>query len=188
MAGSINRHLTVLPRGNGKTYLSWRLLRDDAKDEPFQVERSRDGNKWAQVSEAVVTTSTGFSDETPELACYQYRVIDGSNHVSEAVEVDSGADPSNLSIQFPLRYKPEQFPTRMATGDLTNDGRYGLVIVESENGIIQVCAYDHDGGHLWNYDAKLPSRGGCDGRTWLFHPGFDAVAIPIPVVPYPFPQ
>ena len=165
MKTETHRHLVVLPRGRGETYLSWRLLATDAGDDPFHVERGR-GDAWEPISTTPVVESTDFCDQTPEPGEYAYRVVDGEGRTSEAVTVDSSADPSNLAISFPLRYKPEQFPTRMATGDLTNDGRFGFVIVESENGVIQVCAYAQDGGHLWHYDARLPSNGGWDGRTW----------------------
>ena len=37
----LDRHLVALPRGSQQVYLSWRLLRQDAGDEPFHVERRR---------------------------------------------------------------------------------------------------------------------------------------------------
>jgi hypothetical protein len=165
MAESIDRHLAVLPRGEGETYLSWRLLSTDAADEPFHVERGQAG-QWAAVTSSPVRDSTDFSDRTSDFGVYDYRVVDGKGRTSETVSVDSGKEPSNLAIEFPLRYAPEQFPTRMATGDLLNDGRLWFVIVESENGTIQVCAYSQDGRRLWHTDVGLPSNGAWDGRTW----------------------
>ena len=166
MAENIHRHLVVLPRGNGETYLSWRLLTSDAADEAFRVERRRDSESWEAVTADGITDSTDFEDTTPEAGEYTYRVVDGKGRTSESESVDSGADPSNLAIQFPLRFPDPRHPTRIATGDITNDGRYGFVIVEHEDGIIQVCAYAQDGRHLWHYDAGLPYRGGWDGRSW----------------------
>lgn len=165
MAERIHRHVAVLPRGDGETYLSWRLLAADGRDEPFHVERDQSG-VWKRITDTPILDSTDFVDLTPRPDVYNYRVVDGTGRVSEEVRVDSAADPGNLAISFPLRYRPEPFPTRMATGDLENNGQYGFVIVESENGIIQVCAYAQDGRHLWHYDAKLPSQGGWDNRTW----------------------
>jgi len=165
MAESIHRHLTVLPRGEGETYLSWRLLSLDTKDEPFRVERGREG-QWASVTPTPILESTDFCDRTPEAGVYDYRILDGNGKISEIVSVDSGKDPSNLAIEFALRYAPEIYPTRMSTGDLLNDGRYGFVIVESDNGRIHVCAYAQDGRHLWHFDSGLPSKGAWDGKTW----------------------
>ena len=165
MSEQIDRHVAVLPRGEADTYLSWRLLTEDGAAEPFHVERGRD-NQWERVNAKPILGSTDFCDHTPVPGTFDYRVVDGSGRVSESVSVDSSLDPSCTAISFPLRYQPEPFPIRMATGDLTNDGRYGYVIVESENGRIQVCAYAQDGRHLWHYDAGLPSNGGWDGRTW----------------------
>jgi hypothetical protein len=165
MAEAIHRHLAVLPRGDRETYLSWRLLSTDSVDEPFQIERGQAG-QWESISTSPIIESTDFKDKTPIPDIYDYRVFDGSGRISETVSVDSGKDPSNLAIEFPLRYKPEQFPTRMSTGDLLNNGQFGFVVVESDNGRIQVCAYAQNGVHLWHYDAGLPSNGAWDGRTW----------------------
>ena len=165
MAASITRHLAGIPRGEGQTYLSWRLLTTDKPDEPFSVERGQNG-QWELATPSPITQSTDFTDQTPAHGVYDYRVIDGQGNTSETIAIDSGQDPSNLAISFPLRYKPENYPTRMATGDLLNNGQFGFVVVESENGIIQVCAYAQNGRRLWHYDAKLPANGAWDGRTW----------------------
>lgn len=165
MAESIDRHLLALPQGEGETYLSWRLLPTDAKEEGFRLERGQNG-QWGTATSAPITLSTDLADKTPSPGVYDYRVIDAKGRISETVSVDSRRDPSNLAIEFPLRYEPELFPTRMATGDLLNTGHFGFVLVESENGRIQVCAYAQDGKHLWHYDAGLPAKGGWDGRTW----------------------
>ena len=165
MAESIHRHLAVVPRGAGETYLSWRLLSTDPADEPFHVERGQAG-QWASVTPSPLIDTTDITDRTPDCDVYDYRIVDGRGRVSETVSIDSGKDPSNLAISFPLRYAPEQFPTRMSTGDLLNNRRFGFVVVESENGRIKVCAYTQNGRPLWYYDTGLPSNGAWDGRTW----------------------
>lgn len=164
MAEQISRHLVALPRGKGGIYLSWRLLPGDGVDEAFQVQRRRNG-EWASIISGIVDSSDHV-DTTPEMGPYEYRVVDGRGAHSESVTVDSSADPSNLAISFPLQYYPEQFPTRAVAGDLQNNGRYGFVIVESEDGLIVVCAYTLEGRHLWSCPTGLPSTGGWDGRNW----------------------
>ena len=74
MTESIDRHLAVLPQGEEKTYLSWRLLPTDAKDEEFRVERGQNGH-WESVTPSPVTTSTDFGDRTPSPGVYDYRVM-----------------------------------------------------------------------------------------------------------------
>ena len=160
-----HRYLTALPRGKNQVYLSWRLFSTDAPDTPFQVERRRPHDTWRQITETPVTRSTDFQDQTPEAAEYEYRIL-AHGRPSETVRVNSGANPSILAIEFPLQYKPELFPVRMATGDLENDGRFGFVLVETEQDRIYVCAYGHTGKLLWKYDTGLPARGGWDGRTY----------------------
>ena len=159
----LDRHLVALPRGSQQVYLSWRLLRQDAGDEPFHVERRRLGGSWTRVSQTPIVDSTDLTDIAPEAVGYEYRVV-ARGQSSRPASVDAGAPPSNLAVEFPLRYPSPGYPLRFAVGDLENDGRYGVVILESRQGRVQVCAYALDGRLLWEHDTGLPDRGGWDGR------------------------
>ncbi|MBT5830464.1 MAG: PQQ-binding-like beta-propeller repeat protein [Candidatus Latescibacteria bacterium] len=162
---STHRYLTALPQGKNQVSLSWRFFSTDAPDAPFHIERRRPNDTWQQITETPITQSTDFQDQTPKPTEYEYRVLQNGTP-SEAVNVDSSKNPSNLAIEFPLQYKPELFPVRSATGDLENNGQFGFVVVETEQDLIYVCAYSHSGKLLWKYDTKLPARGGWDGRTY----------------------
>ena len=163
MTQSIDRFLTALPRGEGQVYLSWRLLTDDSPSAVFEVQRRQPGGTWETVSSEPIMDSTDFVDTVAEKTVYEYRVIENDRH-SEPVTVDAGANPTNLAFEFPLCYPPERYPYLFAIGDLENNGRYGVVIRESRQGRIQVCAYTLAGKRLWQIDTGLPDRGGWDGR------------------------
>ncbi len=159
----IDRHLVALPRGEQKVYLTWRLLPDDPVDTPFRVERRHQSGPWTRISTTPVTTSTDYVDVVPEPLPYEYRVV-ARGRSSVPVVIDAGRPPSNLAFEFPLQCVPNRFPLKLAIGDLENDGRYGVVILESLAGRIHVCAYSLDGKRLWHQDTGLPDRGGWDGR------------------------
>lgn len=161
---SPDRFLTALPRGNRNIYLSWRLLKQDPPDAPFEVQRRRPNGSWEPVSTTLITTSTDFADTVPQPAIYEYRIMLG-DQTSHAVQVDAAATPTNLAFEFPLKHPPQRYPYRFAIGDLENNGRYGAVILESDNNRIQVCAYSLGGDRLWQIDSGLPDRGGWDGRA-----------------------
>ena len=44
MTQPVDRYLVALPRGEGKVFLSWRLLEDDASDLGFNIERRAPGD------------------------------------------------------------------------------------------------------------------------------------------------
>lgn len=165
---TIDRFLTALPRGEGplgkhRTYFAWRLFPTDRPNEPFHVERRRPGDAWERRSLAPVTTSTDYVDLVADPDAYEYRVTTPST-VSEPVSVDTGAPATNLAFEFELQAIPQHFPLKLAIGDLENDGRYGVVILESLGGRVVVCAYTLAGKLLWTHDTGLPDHGGWDGR------------------------
>lgn len=158
-----DRFLTALPRGNHQVYLSWRLLKQDASLAPFVVQRRRPHDSWATISVTPITASTDFVDTVAQDAVYEYRILQ-DDQPSSPVQVDTAIPPTNLAFEFPLCYPPQRYPYLFAIGDLENDGRYGVVIMESDQGRIHACAYSLSGKRLWQIDSGLPDRGGWDGR------------------------
>ena len=148
MSQPIDRFVTALPRGDRQVYLSWRLLGIDAPDEPFFVQRRQPQGDWRELnSSAPAITTTDFVDTLPaeadrEDARYEYRVIAQSTP-SHSVCVNATVPATNLAFSFPLTYPPppDCYPYRFAIGDLENNGRNGVVVLESHQGRVQVCAY-----------------------------------------------
>lgn len=166
-----HRHLVGLPRGDRRVFLSWRLLASDAPQTPFHVERqegaahggsaaAREG-EWRRVTPAPILDSTNFLDQTPHPGTYAYRVVTPDGAPSETVRVDSGAPPSSLALERPLN--PEDRVQGIVLGDLQNDGRMGYVVRSARAGTVWLSAYAHEGAYLWEFDTRLPARGGWDG-------------------------
>jgi len=159
-----HRYLLALPRGQGRVFLSWRLLGQDAPDAGFHVQRRRgEGDQWRQVSTSPIVDSTNFLDRPPEPQKYQYRVVTSDGVASEAVEVDAAAEASMLAVDVPLN--PEDKVRGVALGELCNDGRIGYVLRSIRGRSIWISAYAHEGKLLWEIDTNLPAAGGWDGST-----------------------
>jgi len=156
-----HRYLVALPRGEGKVFLSWRLLPADRLDMPFHIGRRRGrDDKWQRVTSEPILDSTNFVDMTPESGEYQYRIIAADGTPSETVEVDANAPASMLVLDVPLN--PDDTVQCIVLAELNNDGRMGYVLRSARAGTVWICAYQHDGKALWEIDTRLPASGGWD--------------------------
>ncbi len=168
MAALTDRHIAVVPRGEGRVYLSWRLLASDPAEAAFTVQRRRAGENWQDVGEGAVTESTDLVDTLPEPGVQEYRVADARG-ASPPVAVDSSRPATNLAIEFPLAGQTDELDQvvfgDLVVGDLCNDGRLGFVTCESESGRLVLRAYSQSGKALWHRDTLLPTHGGWDGRS-----------------------
>jgi hypothetical protein len=155
-----DRRLLALPRGNGRVFLSWRLLKSDPPNATFFIEHMLNGTWRFPTDEAVVdsTTSTITIDaEGPQ----QFRVIAPDGTPSETATVDPGAPPSLVAREHDL--DPEARVQGVIVGDLLNTGRCGFVVRSAKAGTVWMTAIGLEGERLWEIDTRLPERGGWDG-------------------------
>ena len=157
-----HRYLVALPRGDRQVFLSWRLLSSDAPDTPFHVERRTNGD-WQRVTPDPVLDSTNFLDLAPDAGACTYRVLALDGTQSETVDVDVDAPSTLLALDAPIN--PDDRVQGLVLGDLCNDGRLGYVLRSARVGTVWLSAYRHDGNPIWEYDTRLPARGGWDGST-----------------------
>jgi len=167
MSAKQNRHryLVALPRGEGKVFLSWRLLGGDAPDAGFEIERRAQGGTWQRTTATAVVHSTNFVDHTPEAGPCEYRVVGPGDEVSESVSADSAAPASIVAVDIPLNPDDRPGGKSIAIGELCNDGRIGYVLRSVRAGTIWISAFAHEGRLLWEADTHLPAAGGWDGST-----------------------
>lgn len=167
MKQPVDRYLVALPRGDGKVFLSWRLLEDDVPDLGFDIERRVPGGQWEVVSNNPVIDSTNFLDETPCKREYGYRVVALAPDARESslpVTMDSGAEATIKAVDAPLA-TPGADTQLMVAGELLNDGRMAYVLLSRRAGTVWLFAYRYDGKLLWEKDTRLPASGGWDGGT-----------------------
>jgi len=160
-----HRYLAALPRGEGRVFLSWRLLSSDAPDAGFEIERRARGGAWQRITPGPIVDSTNFLDETPQGGVYEYRVISTGAEVSETVSADSAAAASMLAVDIPLNPDDRPGGKAVALGELCNDGRIGYVLRSVRAGTVWISAFAHEGNLLWEMDTRLPAAGGWNNST-----------------------
>lgn len=155
MAGTKDRYLLALPRGEGKVFLAWRLLGSDRPDMAFHVARRADGGDWQQLTAEAVTNSTNYLDTPGQIGECEYRIVDGDGAASESVRVDCGAEASCRVVDVPL-VAPASGSWRIGLGDLDGDGRIDFVVPTLVDGEVVLFAYGHDGKSMWEFRTGLP--------------------------------
>ncbi|MCX8038530.1 MAG: hypothetical protein N3D11_16030 [Candidatus Sumerlaeia bacterium] len=167
VAEKIDRGVSAIPAGEGRVYVSWRLLNTDPKGVGFHVYRRAAGEgKAVRLTQEPITKTTDFTDAKAPRAKCEYQVaavVDGKEQpLSPPASVDpTAAFPGYLSIKI----EGNQTFQKLAIADLDGDGRYDYVIKtpnanvdpyenywKKSPGTYKVEAYNADGKFLWRYD------------------------------------
>lgn len=133
----IDRGMLARPRGDGKVYLGWRLLKSDPENVAFNVYRSTAGGAPVKLNAQAVTKTTDFIDDKAPLdqanAWWIRPIVDGrEGDVSEKAE---------LAADSPVRqYRAIQLRddvrgvSMVGIGDLDGDGVYDFVVKHPRGG------------------------------------------------------
>lgn len=127
----LGRGLIALPTDHSKVFLSWRLLRTDAPDTPFDVYRQDETSEPVRLNAQPLVGATCFVDEQADLShSASYFVSKSGAPIDPASGVKigtKGAEPRNY-LSIPMQ-TPEGFhPNDCEPGDLDGDGEYELVV------------------------------------------------------------
>ncbi len=169
--GKLGRGLMWRRLPDGKVYLGWRLLADDAPRTGFYVFRRPQGaseEDWHQLTAAPILDSSNYLDELADpQQGYEYALQPCLGEVDGPVEaqttVSAGVSKPYLSVPMDGDYQPIQ----AVVGDLDGDGEYELVIKQPffntdpyqhpgywkrSEGTFKLEAYKLDGTMLWRHD------------------------------------
>ena len=163
----LGRGLVARPAGEGKVYLSWRLLADDPARTAFNVYRRAGLKPAARVNAAPIRKTTDFVDAAPPKGVpseYVVRaVVNGKEGEPSAAAGATPADKARPYVSFGL--KGGYTFQKAGIADLDGDGRYDVVIKQPHDNIdpyskywkkspdtYKLEAYRHDGTPLWRYD------------------------------------
>ncbi len=149
---ALDRGLVGLQQPDGRVFLSWRLLADDAPGTAFNVYRTTaptdaplDFGKYAsapdvpgdtvKLNAAPLTGGTWFIDDAPGLhratGYFVRPVVKGKERDgSRPVEVTAGAEPRAYH-RLPLTNPPGYEPLEGSVGDLDGDGAYEFVVMQA---------------------------------------------------------
>jgi rhamnogalacturonan endolyase len=146
----LGRGVVAVNQGEGKAFVSWRLLGTEPDSIAFNVYRATGAAKPVKLNDAPLTKATNFQDTG----------VDFSQPVSYTVRavLDGHEQPAGKEFKFPanapvrpylsIPLKEGLTPNDGAVGDLDGDGEYEIVLKREDGG-------------------RDPSRGGASGETDL---------------------
>jgi hypothetical protein len=154
------RGVVVVNQGNGKAFVSWRLLGTEANDTGFNLYRQLGTAAAVKLNSAVLTGGTNYQDTTANFtqpSTYCVRSVIGGVERAQTAE-DCFSLPANTPVRdylsIPLKAAAADAAVHLAwVGDLDGNGEYDIV-ADRISGTTQpvVDAYRRDGTFLWRFD------------------------------------
>ena len=166
IAEPIDRGLIAVPCGEGRIYVSWRLLASDPPEAAFNLYRSVGGDA-IKLSDRPLTRTTDFLDATAPAGAectYRVRLVTaaGEQAPSPPASATAAAEPRNW---FTVKLEPGVTVQKVGIGDLDGDGRYDCVVKQPQDNIdpalpwwtpspdtYKLQGYTLDGRRLWTHD------------------------------------
>jgi rhamnogalacturonan endolyase len=183
----LGRGLVAIHEGEGRVFLSWRLLAEDPPATGFHVYRRAAGGAPEKLTAAPLTGPTHFLDAAAPLdqpLVYEVRpVVDGKEQKDDKPIGSQVALPPlppplpylSLPLQTPAGYTPND----ASVGDLDGDGEYEIVLHQVGRGrdnsqrgtttepILQ--AYSLDGKLLWTINLGKNIREGAHYTQFMVY-------------------
>jgi rhamnogalacturonan endolyase len=179
----LGRGVVAVNQGDGKVFVSWRLLGDDPEATAFNLYRATTGAKAAKLNAKPIADLTFFVDEKADLTkavSYFVRpVINGrEREASKAFTLPANA-PVRQYLSVPLQTPPGYAPNDASVGDLDGDGEYEIVLHQagrgrdnSQAGMTDppiLDAYKLDGTLLWRINLGKNIREGAHYTQFMVY-------------------
>ncbi|MGB7722656.1 MAG: rhamnogalacturonan lyase [Bryobacteraceae bacterium] len=146
----LGRGVVAINQGEGKVFVSWRLLGTEPASIGFNVYRASGAAGPVKLNDAPLTKATNFQDTGVDFSqpvSYTVRaVLNGREQPASKAFTFPANAPARPYISIPL--KEGLTPNDGAAGDLDGDGEYEIVLKREDGG-------------------RDPSRGGASGETHL---------------------
>lgn len=181
----LGRGVVAVNQGDGKVFVSWRLLGDDPEKLAFNVYRSLGDGAPVKLNQAPITAATHFVDSSPDLgktSAYSIRpVLDGAEQPpSQSFTLPANAPPRQY-LSVPIQIPPPATTPRgeaytygandASVGDLDGDGEYEIILKwdpsdsrnsahDGQTGNVLIDAYKLSGQRLWRIDLGRNIRAG----------------------------
>ena len=187
---NLGRGVVAINQGDGKVFVSWRLLATDTEKMAFNLFRRTGNGSPRKLTPKPLAESTNFEDtgvDTTKANAYFVRpVLGGKEQAASAAFTIPANAPARPYLSIPLRTPEGYTPNDAAVGDLDGDGEYEIVIKQekyprdnSHDGITdgsKLEAYKQDGTFLWRIDLGKNIREGAHYTPFLVY-DFDGDGI-----------
>jgi rhamnogalacturonan endolyase len=180
---ALRRGVIAVNQGEGRAFVSWRLLGDDPESIAFNLYRATGGGRPVKLNSRPLADVTFFVDEKADLTkavSYSVRpVIKGrEREASKAFTLPANA-PVRQYLSIPLQTPQGYAPNDASVGDLDGDGEYEIVLHQagrgrdnSQAGITDppiLEAYKLDGTLLWRVNLGRNIREGAHYTQFMVY-------------------
>lgn len=164
----LGRGMSAVSMGQGKVYLSWRLLKSEPENIAFNIYRSTAGGEAVKLNAEPIHKTTDFVDANPQLdrenAWWVRPVLNSTEQEASGRAVLPANQPEQQYISFKLRDDVSgRGIHKIGIGDLDGDGEYDFVITRPAGRVdpgrarrnpdtFKVEGYKNDGTFLWRND------------------------------------
>jgi rhamnogalacturonan endolyase len=175
----LGRGVVAVNQGEGKAFVSWRMLGTEPDSIAFNVYRTAGSGEPVKLNAAPLTQAT----------CYQDSGVDFSQPVLYTVRavLNGQEKPASAAFKFPANAPVRQYlsiplqagrgvPNDASVGDLNGDGDYEIVLKREEGsrdnsrgGVTGSTTYTLDGTFLWKIDLGKHIRGGAHYTQFMVY-------------------
>src|SRR5215510_6298728 len=179
----LGRGVVAVNQGDGKVFVSWRLLGDDAEATAFNLYRWSTGAQPVKLNAKPLADVTFFVDEKADLTkavSYFVRPVSGGREQTPSASfVLPATSPVRQYLSIPLQTPDGYSPNDASVGDLDGDGEYELVLHQAGRGrdnsqagmtdqpILE--AYKLDGRLLWRINLGKNIREGAHYTQFIVY-------------------
>src|SRR6185295_1893706 len=179
----LGRGVIAIKSGDGKVFVSWRLLGPDPDDLAFNLYRALDGGAPVKLNRGPIQDTTNFVDADPkpnQSGAYFVRpVLKGQEQTASAPFTLKAGVPARPYVSVPLQTPAGYTPNDASVGDLDGDGEYEIVLHQAGRGrdnsqsgttsepILE--AYKLDGTLLWRINLGKNIREGAHYTQFMVY-------------------
>lgn len=179
----LGRGLVAINQGDGKVFVSWRLLGTDPDAIAFNLYRATDGSRPVKLNDQPITTTTSFLDAKADLTrsnSYFIRpVLNRREQLASAQFKLPANAPPRQYLSIPLQTPQGYTPNDASVGDLNGDGEYEIVLHQtgrgrdnSQAGLTDppvLEAYKLDGTLIWRINLGKNIREGAHYTQFMIY-------------------
>lgn len=134
----LGRGVVAVHRGDGKVFVSWRLLGTDPEAIAFNLYRTAGGGPPVKLNGKPIADVTFFVDDKADASrpnAYVVRpVVNGKEQAASRSFLLPANAPARQYLSIPLQTPPGYTPNDASVGDLDGDGEYEIVLHQAGRG------------------------------------------------------
>ncbi len=179
----LGRGVVAINQGEGKAFVSWRLLGTDSPEIAFNIYRQSGDGEPVKLNPEPLMKATCFLDSaadfTKPTAYFVRPVLNGKELAASAPFKFPANAPVRPYLSIPLQTLPDHTPNDASVGDLDGDGEYEIVVKMEQRprdnsqkgttGETKLEAYKLDGTFLWRINLGKNIREGAHYTQFMVY-------------------